>query len=150
MLWRAEGTRPGPLGLSGADANGHRLAVEFGPPSSPSSAEAASLGRARAVSGARVLFPSRGAGASWSTPADAGASGALGLLLAERGGAFERLVRDLQLVGREAHQEGAHALGSHPRLAEDGLQAEPVDDRDQPVGRLLDRRDRPEDPARRP
>jgi hypothetical protein len=31
VLWRANGFVPGRLGLSGADAQGHRLAVEFGP-----------------------------------------------------------------------------------------------------------------------
>lgn len=31
VLWRADGFVPGQLELSGADANGHRLAVEFGP-----------------------------------------------------------------------------------------------------------------------
>jgi hypothetical protein len=30
-LWRADGFVPGDLELSGADAQGHRLAVEFGP-----------------------------------------------------------------------------------------------------------------------
>jgi len=31
VLWRVEGFVPGTPELSGADANGHRLAVEFGP-----------------------------------------------------------------------------------------------------------------------
>jgi hypothetical protein len=31
VLWRAEGFVPPPVGLVGADANGNRLAVEFGP-----------------------------------------------------------------------------------------------------------------------
>ena len=31
VLWRLDGFVPGPLELSGADAQGHRLAVEFGP-----------------------------------------------------------------------------------------------------------------------
>lgn len=31
MLWRAEGFVPPHFGLTGTNANGHRLAVEFGP-----------------------------------------------------------------------------------------------------------------------
>lgn len=71
VLWRAEGDAPGPLELSGADANGHRLAVEFGPSPVLPQLRGGGLAWPRPGRewGSRVLFPQPGC---WRLVVDAG------------------------------------------------------------------------------
>jgi len=71
VLWRADGFVPGQVELSGADAQGHRLAVEFGP--SPVIPQLRGGGlvwpRPGRESGSRVLFSHPGC---WRLEVDAG------------------------------------------------------------------------------
>lgn len=71
VLWRADGSVPGRLELSGAHAQGHRLAVEFGP--SPVIPQLRGGGlvwpRLGREWGSRILFPHPGC---WRLEVDAG------------------------------------------------------------------------------